>query len=317
MKEIYLAGGCFWGVEEYFSLIPGVIDAESGYANGKTAEPSYEDVCWRDTGHAETVHVTYDPDVVSLRTLVEQLFAIIDPTSLNRQGNDVGAQYRTGVYYVDPADRTTVEEVFAAEQRKYDALLAVELMPLRNFYRAEEHHQDYLRKNPGGYCHVDFSNLNALRAAGENDAGSTQAQQSYERPSDEELRARLTPEQYAVTQRAATERAFSGEYDHFFEPGVYVDVVSGQPLFSSDDKYDSGCGWPAFTRPISEDAITRHDDRSFGMHRIEVRSSGAGSHLGHVFHDGPAETGGLRYCINSAALRFVPASDAESGSLSV
>ena len=154
MKEIYLAGGCFWGVEEYFSLIPGVIDAECGYANGSTANPSYEDVCWRDTGHAETVHVTYDPDVVSLRTLVEQLFAIIDPTSVNRQGNNVGEQYRTGVYYVDPTDRTVVERVFAAEQRKHDKLIAVEMQPLRNFYPAEEYHQDYLRKHPNGYCHI-------------------------------------------------------------------------------------------------------------------------------------------------------------------
>ena len=302
-KEIYLAGGCFWGVEEYFSLVPGVVDAVSGYANGATENPTYDDVCWRGTGHAETVRVTYDPGQVSLRTLVEQLFAIIDPTSVNRQGNDRGVQYRTGVYYTDEADRAIIEEVFAAEQAKLAEPIATELLPLENFYEAEEYHQDYLRKNPGGYCHVDFSSLNDLPAAAPAGAGDAR---TWEKPSDEELRERLNPMQYHVTQKAATEFAFTGEYDRHFERGIYVDVVSGQPLFSSEDKYDSGCGWPAFTRPIDDAALTRRDDRSHGMHRIEVRSSGADSHLGHVFHDGPAEAGGLRYCINSAALRFVP-----------
>ena len=299
-KDVYLAGGCFWGVEEYFSLVPGVTDAVSGYANGLTENPTYDDVCWRGTGHAETVRVTYDPARVSLRTLVEQLFAIIDPTSVNRQGNDRGVQYRTGVYYVDEADRPVIEQVFAAERAKLDAPIATELGPLENFYEAEEYHQDYLKKNPGGYCHVDFSSLNSLKPEGPEDG------RSWEKPSDEELRERLTPMQYHVTQKAATEFAHTGEYDRHFERGIYVDVVSGQPLFSSDDKYDSGCGWPAFTKPIDDAAVTRHDDRSHGMHRIEVRSSGADSHLGHVFHDGPVEAGGLRYCINSASLRFVP-----------
>lgn len=304
-REIYLAGGCFWGVEEYFSLIPGVIDAESGYANGRTENPTYEDVCYCDTGHAETVRVEYDPAVISLETLIEQLFAIIDPLSVNRQGNDVGTQYRTGVYYTDPADLPMIEEVFAAEQRKRGAPLAVELAPLKHFFPAEEYHQDYLRKNPGGYCHVDFSSLSSVRTEQQKAQGKSRRPR-YERPSDEELRKQLTAQQYAITQHAGTERAFSGEYDHHFERGIYVDVATGQPLFSSEDKYDSGCGWPAFTRPIEEDAVSVRDDRSFGMHRIEVRSSDGDSHLGHVFHDGPTNRGGLRYCINSAALRFVP-----------
>jgi len=311
MKEIYLAGGCFWGVEEYFSLVPGVVDAVNGYANGNAARPTYEQVCTGETGHAETVRVTYDPGTVSLKTLVEQLFAIIDPLSVNRQGNDVGSQYRTGVYYADPADEPAIRASFKAEQAKHDRPIATELLPLECFYEAEEYHQDYLRKNPGGYCHVNFASLSDVRteqelaAAASAGAGATPAE-LWPKPDDAELLRNLTAQQYAITQHAGTERAFSGEYDKHFERGVYVDVVTGQPLFSSEDKYDSGCGWPAFTRPISNDAVVMSDDRSFGMHRIEVRSSGGNSHLGHMFHDGLAETGGRRYCINSAALRFVP-----------
>ena len=163
MREIYLAGGCFWGVEEYFSLVPGVADAVSGYANGSTESPTYEQVCTGATGHAETVRVTYDPAIVSLKTLVEQLFAIIDPLSVDRQGNDVGSQYRTGVYYADPADEPAIRAVFDAEQARRDGPIATELGPLECFYEAEEYHQDYLRKNPGGYCHVNFSSLSDVR----------------------------------------------------------------------------------------------------------------------------------------------------------
>ena len=321
MRELYVAGGCFWGVEEYFSLVPGVADAVSGYANGSVANPTYEQVCSGATGHAETVRVTYDPAVVSLKTLVEQLFAIIDPLSVNRQGNDVGSQYRTGIYYVDAADEPVIRAVFDAEQAKHTQPIATELEPLACFYEAEEYHQDYLRKNPGGYCHVNFASLSNVRTEQGGEGGpsgqvqATMPAEAWPKPSDDELRRRLTSQQYAITQHAGTERAFSGEYDLHFERGVYVDVVTGQPLFSSADKYDSGCGWPAFTHPIGEDAVTMRDDRSFGMHRIEVRSSGGDSHLGHMFHDGPQEAGGRRYCINSAALRFVPYDDLDAEGL--
>ena len=305
LKDIYFAGGCFWGVEEYFSRIPGVYDVTSGYANGNTENPTYKDVCFNDSGHAETVHVRYDPGIVSLKTLAVQFLKIIDPLSLNRQGNDAGVQYRTGVYYTDKADIKTIRTVFSAEQKKYDKKIAVELMPLENYYLAEEYHQDYLKKNPYGYCHVDFSSLADVKKGTGAGKGLVDPGK-YAKPSGEEISATLTPEQYDVTQGCSTERAFSGEYWNNARPGLYVDIVTGEPLFSSADKYDSGTGWPSFTKPIDPAVIIKHEDNSYGMARIEVKSRVGGSHLGHVFEDGPANAGGLRYCLNSASIRFIP-----------
>ena len=301
LKGIYLAGGCFWGVEDYFSRIPGVRDAVSGYANGQTENPTYEEVCSGLTGHAETVRVSYEPRIVSLETLTEQFFQIIDPTVRDRQGNDVGRQYRTGVYYADAADREILERLFAAEQKKHEQKLATELLPLENFCAAEEYHQDYLKKNPGGYCHIDFSALDGLKAK-----APPAPERKYAKPSAAELRKKLTPTQYAVTQEAATERPFANEYFDNRKPGLYVDVVTGAPLFSSEAKFDSGCGWPSFSKPIDPAAVAERHDDSYGMSRTEVRSQTGDSHLGHVFDDGPKDKGGLRYCINSAALRFIP-----------
>ncbi len=163
LKEIYFAGGCFWGVEEYFSRVPGVHDVTSGYANGNTENPGYEAVCSGATGYAETVHIKYDPSIISLKTLTEQLFKIINPTSLNRQGNDMGSQYRTGVYYVNVSDKEIVQAVFDDEQKRYDKKIVTELMPLKSYYLAEEYHQNYLVKNPEGYCHIDFSSLKDIQ----------------------------------------------------------------------------------------------------------------------------------------------------------
>ena len=237
-KTIYLAGGCFWGLEAYFQRIDGVVDAVSGYANGKTKNPSYEDVSYRDTGHAETVKVTYDADKLSLDDILQYYFRLI--------------------------------------------------------------------KNPNGYCHID------IRKADEPLPGKAAPQSkgfnaaTYRKPSDAELKRTLTREQYEVTQHAATEYAFSHEYDHLFKPGIYVDIVSGEPLFASADKYNSHCGWPSFTKPIEAAAVTEHNDLSYNMVRTEVRSRAADSHLGHVFPDGPKDKGGLRYCINGASLKFIP-----------
>lgn len=301
LAAIYLAGGCFWGVEEYFSRIPGVVETSAGYAQSRIPHPDYKAVCSGRTGAAETVKVVYDPAKVSLETLIGQYFKIIDPFSLNRQGNDVGTQYRTGVYYDNPAEKTELQKLFDAESAKLGRPLAVELAPLENFYPAEEYHQAYLKKNPGGYCHISFDSLKDLERKN--------PEKIYKKPDDAALRRSLSAQEFHVTQENGTEPPFTGRYWNNHEPGIYVDVVSGEPLFVSSDKFDSGTGWPSFTRPVSPDAIALREDSSHGMRRIEARSAGADSHLGHVFNDGPASRGGLRYCINSASLRFIPEKD--------
>ncbi len=302
LRDMYFAGGCFWGVEEYFSRIPGVHDVTVGYANGTKENPTYEEVCSGGTGHAETVHVRYDPKIVGLQTLAEQFFKIIDPFSLNRQGNDVGSQYRTGMYYVHEEDEPILAVVMADVQKTYGKQPAVELLPLKNYFPAEEYHQDYLKKNPGGYCHINFDSLKDIRT----EKRGLVDPSGYSRPSDAELKKRLTSEEYAVIRQSGTERAFTGKYWDNKEPGIYVDAATGEPLFSSTDKFDSGTGWPSFTKPIDPAVIAEHVDNSHGMRRVEVRSRVGESHLGHVFDDGPRDKGGLRYCINSLALRFVP-----------
>ena len=257
-------------------------------------------VCSGSTGAAETVEVEYDDTLVSLTELLTIYFKSIDPTTLNRQGNDRGTQYRTGIYYTDPQDLPIIEAYVAAVQRRCPVPVMVEVLPLENFYPAELYHQDYLDKNPGGYCHIDPALFEEVK----NRKGG--------RREKEELRQRLTPLQWEVTQNGATERPFVNEYDHEFRKGIYVDVTDGTPLFISSKKYNSGCGWPAFTRPIEEGLITEHTDTSFGRVRTEVRSASSGAHLGHVFPDGPAAEGGLRYCINSASLRFIPVEEMEA-----
>ncbi len=302
-QDIYLAGGCFWGVEAYFKRIPGVLDAVSGYANGTTEHPSYEDVIYRQTGHAETVKVSYNPQQISLEQLLQHYFRIIDPTTLNRQGNDRGTQYRSGIYSNDPAERERVASALQQLQTRYKNPVVVENLPLEHFFAAEEYHQDYLLKNPGGYCHVDLSLAELPLDEG---------QPVYHKPDDATLRQRLTPLQYQVTQENGTERAYTHAYDQLDEPGLYVDIVSGEPLFSSADKYDAGCGWPSFVRPVAAGLVTEHIDTRYNMHRIEVRSRHADSHLGHVFPDGPRDRGGKRYCINGASLEFIPLAEMDA-----
>lgn len=296
MNIIYLAGGCFWGVEGYFKRIEGVKGTTCGYANGRTENPSYEDVCRHDTGHAETVKVDFDDEVISLEDLLIYYFRIIDPVSVNKQGNDVGTQYRTGIYYTDESQLPVIKAAIEREQRKYNEKIAVEVLPIENFYSAEEYHQDYLDKNPNGYCHInlDLADEPIVRS------------EKYKRKTDDELKESLTPLQYDVTVNAATERPFDNEFNSNFERGIYVDITSGEPLFFSTDKFESGCGWPSFSKPIQKDLVKYSEDLSLGRRRIEVRSNVADAHLGHVFDDGPSELGGLRYCINSAALRFIP-----------
>lgn len=304
-REIILAGGCFWGTEAYLKQLPGVMDTEVGYANACISHPTYEAVCAGETGAAEAVRVTYDADVIPLPLLLEVYFRTIDPTLLNRQGNDWGTQYRTGIYWTDARDAPVVQSELAKLERRVGKLLRVEAQALENFFPAEDYHQDYLEANPLGYCHVNPADVKDFVASHQADFAI--AEQGYARPDDAVLQAELDPRAFAVTQQGATEPAFSHPYDRLFDEGVYVDAVTGEPLFASKDKFDSGCGWPAFSRPIAESSLAELPDTSIPyMPRTEVRSATGGSHLGHVFEDGPVELGGQRYCINGAALRFIP-----------
>jgi peptide methionine sulfoxide reductase msrA/msrB len=297
IKTIYLAGGCFWGLQKYLSLVTGVTATESGYANGKTANPAYEQVC-AGSGHAETVRVAYDDGIVALTRLLDLYAGVIDPTSVNRQGGDFGIQYRTGVYYVEEADRVIIAGWLVLLGESLTKPVAIELAPLANYYPAEEYHQNYLDKNPNGYCHIGSDKFEYARNA-------------IHDLKNDKLLERLTPMQYEVAVCGATEPPFRNEYYDNFTPGIYIDVINGKPLFVSTDKFESGCGWPAFSKPIDDSFVKELADYSYGRERAEVRASESDAHLGHVFDDGPQELGGLRYCINSASLRFVPKADME------
>ncbi|WP_418578591.1 peptide-methionine (S)-S-oxide reductase MsrA [Hungatella sp.] len=316
LHTIYLAGGCFWGIEAYMKKLPGVRDTDVGYANGNTENPTYEQVCYDNTGHAETVKVVYDPALISTEQLLDGFFKVVDPTSINRQGNDRGSQYRSGIYYVDEADKAIAESAAARQKENYKDPVVTEILPLNQFYLAEDYHQDYLDKNPGGYCHI---NLNAAdEFIGEEGLGMSDdlsvliRPEDYPVPDDQVLKEKLTDIQYQVTQNNDTERPYTNEYAATFDKGIYVDVVTGEPLFSSEDKFESGCGWPSFSKPIIPEVVTEHTDTSFNMKRTEVRSRAGDTHLGHVFDDGPKDLGGLRYCINSASIRFIPFDDLET-----
>ncbi len=300
MKEIYFAGGCFWGTEHFFKQIRGVKATETGYANGHMANPTYEDVCTDTTGFAETVKVTYDPALISLERLIELYFKTIDPLSLNQQGHDRGTQYRTGIYYSDQEDARVVEVALKDLSARYAAPVVVENEPLKNFYSAEAYHQDYLDKHPDGYCHLRPELFDLARQA------NAEPEKRFKKQADAVLERSLTPLQYQVTRKNGTERPFANEYWNEFREGIYVDITTGEPLFVSSDKFESGCGWPSFSKPIDSSLIVEKEDRSHGMERMEVRSKTGDAHLGHVFADGPKESGGLRYCINSASLRFIP-----------
>ena len=304
VSVIYFAGGCFWGMEKLMRSIPGVVRTTAGYANGKTnVIPDYETVSSGRSGYRETVRVEYDPAQVSLDALLFAFFRVIDPTVENRQGNDRGTQYQTGIYFADEASKNTVLRITEIERERHPAF-KVEIGPLQSFYEAEEYHQQYLEKNPNGYCHIGrvaFLEAEQMIA----DPGR------YPRPNREKIQEMLDETAFRVTQKGETEPAFQNAFWNKDEKGIYVDVVTGEPLFTSSDKYQSSCGWPAFAKTIDSNAIISREDRSFGMKRTEVMSRSGNSHLGHVFSNDRESPTGTRFCINSAALRFIPYEEME------
>jgi peptide methionine sulfoxide reductase msrA/msrB len=325
-----LADGCFWCVEADLEKVVGVYEVKSGYAGGTSANPTYEN--YGDAGHREVVQVYYDPTRVSYGNLVENILKHGDPTDAGGSFYDRGPEYAPAIYYETPVEKETAEEIIAQVDaaKIFDKPVTIPVLPRAEFWPAEEYHQDYYKKNELKYSYYrsrsgrdafitkrwgadagKFTFSTPPVPAPDFGAASSATVlksdwRTYQKPSKEIIRAQLTPLQYDVTQDNGTEKPFNNEYDKNVAEGIYVDILSGEPLYSSKDKYDSGTGWPSFVKPITPDAVTLHDDFSIFGRRMEVRSRYADSHLGHVFDDGPADRGGKRYCMNSAALRFVP-----------
>ena len=297
-----LAGGCFWCMEAPFEDIDGVYKVVSGYSGGSVEKPTYEQVTSGETGHMESVQVYFDPAVTSYAEILDVYWKLFDPTDAGGSFYDRGTQYMSAIFYHDARQKKIAEESKAALEKSmvFDKPVATKIIEFKAFYPAEEYHQNYYKKNPAHY--QGFKKGSGREAFIEKYWKDDKAEM---KPDKKELKMKLTDIQYKVTQENATERAFDNEYYDKHDKGIYVDVVSGEALFSSSDKFDSGCGWPSFSKPIDSRKLEKKVDKTFGMSRVEVRSKDSDSHLGHVFMDGPESTN-LRYCINSASLKFIP-----------